>query len=176
MSSQNPFDFSDFGPPPTPKRSSSAESRTPGGSRQPAPDDVNLGSGFDPFANVASPSGTSRQDAFGGGDTTLAAPGLAVAHPPLALFILAAGLAAVGIVTAAVWGAWLAAAAVGWLLAGPIAIGVLAYYTRVDTRRRSDAVYSAPAWTASLYRAVVALCLIGISVGAWHLALWAGQR
>jgi hypothetical protein len=53
---------------------------------------------------------------------------------------------------------------------------VLAYYTRVDTRRRSDAVYSAPAWTASLYRAVVALCLIGISVGAWHLALWAGQR
>jgi hypothetical protein len=126
MSSQNPFDFSDFGPPPAPRRSPSAESRTSGGSlQQPAPD-VAAGSGFDPFADAA-PPGTPQRDAFGGPDTTRAGPGLALAHPPLALFILAAGLATVGIVTAAVWGAGLAAAGAGWLLAGPIAIGVLAY-------------------------------------------------
>jgi hypothetical protein len=32
----------------------------------------------------------------------------------------------------------------GWLLAGPLAIGALAVYTRVDTRRRSESIYSAP--------------------------------
>jgi hypothetical protein len=174
MSNQNPFDFRDFGPPPAPPRAGGAGSRAPGGSQQPAPD-ITTGGSFDPFADAA-PTGRLPRDAFGRSDVTSAGPGIAVAHPPLALFVLAAGLATVGIVTAAVWGAGLTAAAAGWLLAGPIAIGVLAYYTRVDTRRRTEAVYSAPTWTGSVYWAVVALCLIGIGVGAWHLALWAGRR
>ncbi|OOK63758.1 hypothetical protein BZL30_9393 [Mycobacterium kansasii] len=34
------------------------------------------------------------------------------------------------------WGTSLPAAFSGWLLAGPVAIGVLAEFTRVDTQRR----------------------------------------
>lgn len=68
-----------------------------------------------------------------------------------------------------------ATASAGWLLAGPIAIGALAMYSRIDTKRRSDAVYSAPTWAGALYWAVLAACLVGIGVGAWQLALWAGR-
>jgi hypothetical protein len=176
MSSQNPFDFSDFGPPPTPPG-------PPGGGQGsaagvPAPrsaPDSGLDSSFDPFADAPPPRLRPR-DAFGAADTRNGGADLAVAHPPLGLFALAAGLAAVGIMVAAVWGAALPAAAAGWLLAGPVAIGVLAAYTRVDTRRRTQAIYSAPAWTGTVYAAVVAVCLIGIAVGAWHLALWVGRR
>jgi hypothetical protein len=68
----------------------------------------------------------------------------------------------------------LSAALTGWLLAGPVAIGVLAEFTRVDTRRRANAVYSAPRWVGTLYWAIVGVCLLGIAVGAWHIAIWAG--
>ena len=63
----------------------------------------------------------------------------------------------------------------GWLLAGPVAIGVLAQYSRVDTRRRTDAVYSAPTWTGGAYWLVLAVCLVGIALAAWQIALWAGR-
>jgi hypothetical protein len=177
MSTQNPFDFSDFGPPPTPA-SPAPGAQAPsaaGGPRRQAAADSGFQTGFAPFAG-APPSRVSPRDAFGIRDAARVDGGLPVAHPPLALFAVAAGLAAAGIVTAAVWGAALLPAAAGWLLAGPVAIGVLAYYTRVDTRRRTATVYSAPAWTSTLYWAVVAVCLIGIAVGAWHLALWVGRR
>ena len=73
-----------------------------------------------------------------------------------------------------VWGHALVAAAAWWFAAGPMSIGVLSTYTRVDTRRRADAVYSAPRWTGAAYWVVVAVCLSGIGLGAWYLALWAG--
>ena len=57
-----------------------------------------------------------------------------------------------------------------------IAIGALAVYTRVDTRRRTESIYSAPRWAATLYWAVLAVCLIGIALGAWQIALWAGRQ
>ncbi|OOK63754.1 putative membrane protein [Mycobacterium kansasii] len=53
----------------------------------------------------------------------------------------------------------LPAAFSGWLLAGPVAIGVLAEFTRVDTQRRANAVYSAPRWS-HLYWAVLGVCLL----------------
>ncbi len=49
-----------------------------------------------------------------------------MARPPLGLFGLAIALAAAGALVAGVWGGALVAAAVGWSLAGPVAIGVLA--------------------------------------------------
>jgi len=62
----------------------------------------------------------------------------------------------------------------GWLLAGPVAIGVLAEFSRIDIRRRTHAVYSAPRWVPNVYWAILGVCLLGIAVGAWHIALWAG--
>jgi hypothetical protein len=132
--------------------------------------------GFDPFADQRSGgSDTDRRDAFGGTSAdALGADALAVAGPPLALFALAFALAAVGLAMGVVWGPRLAAAFAGWLLAGPLAIGVLAEFSRVDTRRRTHAVYSAPRWVPNVYWAILGVCLLGIAVGAWRIALWAG--
>ena len=163
----DPFDFSDFGSP----RSNGHATVAPHHS------ETKLNTGFDPFGD-SGPRQAESFDAFG--VTTpgagAQAPGIALARPPLNLFGLAIALAAAGALIAGVWGGALAAATVGWFLAGPAAIGVLAVYTLVDTRRRTDAVYSAPSWTGTVYWAAVAVCLIGITIGAWHLALWAGRQ
>jgi hypothetical protein len=71
---------------------------------------------------------------------------LSVARAPLRYLGLAIVLAAAGAVIAGAWGGAVVAAGIGWLLSGPVAVGVLAVYTLVDTRRRTDAVYSAPSW------------------------------
>ncbi len=188
MNAPNPFDFSDFGPG---KRSPS------GGAQPPVQGQQGAGhaGGFDPWANQRpAPPRPGAPDAFAGGppmfDPTsgrdafgqlTASPAgigaLTTAGPPLVWFAVALALALVGVGlagTSALGGPMIAAAAAGWLLAGPLAIGALAVFSRVDTRRRTEAIYSAPAWTSRLYWVVLAVCLIGIAVGAWQIALWAG--
>lgn len=174
MPRSDPFDFSEFGAgraartPPVP-------APTQGESPGPTPNRA-FDTGFDPFADQrSSGSHTDPEDAFG--PTTADAPGaeaLAVAHPPVALFALAFALAAVGLAIGLVFGPRIGAAFAGWLLAGPVAIGLLAEFSRVDTHRRTHAVYSAPRWVPKLYWAILGVCLLGIAVGAWHIALWAG--
>ncbi|MFG1929980.1 hypothetical protein ACGFK1_04910 [Mycobacterium sp. NPDC048908] len=171
MSQPDPFDFSDFGPssggPPPPRTGS-----------RPAPD---FSTGFDPWANQpktrARHQDASERDAFG---QTIAPGTLATAGPPLKWFGVALVMAAAGVVLAVVsatgGGGVLAPALAGWLLAGPLAIGALAVYTRIDTRRRSESIYSAPRWAARLYWAVLVVCLVGIALGAWQIALWAGRQ
>ena len=170
----DPFDFSEFGV--------GRAARTPPGQTPPTgqapgrPSNRGFDTGFDPFAGQrVSGSDTDHRDAFG--PTTagaLGADALAVAGPPLALFALAFALAAVGLVIGLAWGPRLAAAFAGWLLAGPVAIGVLAEFSRIDIRRRTHAVYSAPRWVPNVYWAILGVCMLGIAVGAWHIALWAG--
>ena len=105
---------------------------------------------------------------------------MATAGPPLKWFGVALVMAAAGVVLALVsatgGGGVFAPALAGWLLAGPLAIGALAVYTRVDTRRRSESIYSAPRWASRLYWAVLVVCLVGIALGAWQIALWAGRQ
>lgn len=151
--------------------------------------------GFDPFAGARPgppPAGppppgapypgvpAPAPDAFGhvaaGPDAGLGT--LTTEGPPLGWFGIALGLALMGLVLSLVGafvGGMPATASAGWLLAGPIAIGALAMYNRIDTRRRSTAVYSAPTWAGLLYWVVLAACVVGIGVGAWQLALWAGR-
>ncbi|MGV7407211.1 hypothetical protein PJJ87_04575 [Mycobacterium kansasii] len=174
MAPADPFDFSDFGAssaPPSQPRSTPAP-------RQSAGRETNrpFDTGFDPFADQAFDQARPvAGDAFGGSDPGLGEAALVVARPPVALFALALGLAVAGVVIGMLWGTSLPAAFSGWLLAGPVAIGVLAEFTRVDTQRRANAVYSAPRWVATLYWAVLGVCLLGIAVGAWHIAIWAGR-
>ncbi|MGW4098471.1 MULTISPECIES: hypothetical protein [unclassified Mycobacterium] len=183
MTNPNPFDFSDFGPP----QRQGPPSAPPGLAGPPAQ------AGFDPWAGqppaqAPQPSGPQDifgaaptphgQDVFGQSTATLGGTALKTAGPPLVWFGVALGLAVLGAVIAivgAVAGPWLLTALAGWLLAGPVAIGALAVYTRVDTRRRTEAIYSAPGWTETLYWVVLAACLIGIAIGAWQIALWAGR-
>jgi hypothetical protein len=185
MNSPNPFDFSDFGP---------GKQAPPGGAPPSAPgQSAGQSSGFDPWANQKpAPARPGTPDAFGS-PTFDAAGGrdafgqltanpaslgaLSTAGPPLVWFAVALALAVVGVGlagTSALSGPMIAAAAAGWLLAGPLAIGALAVFSRVDTRRRTEAIYSAPTWTSTLYWIVLAVCLLGIAVGAWQIALWAG--
>jgi hypothetical protein len=185
MNSPNPFDFSDFGP---------GKQAPPGGAAPSAPGQSGpLASGFDPWANQKSaPARPGTPDAFGSpafdaaggrdafGQLTASPAGLGAlttASPPLVWFAVALALAVVGVGlagTSALSGPMIAAAAAGWLFAGPLAIGALAVFSRVDTRRRTEAIYSAPTWTSTLYWIVLAVCLLGIAVGAWQIALWAG--
>lgn len=183
MNQPNPFDFSDFGPARQPTRPNAPAGSTPGAAWP--------SSGFDPFANQPGPthrqppgdaSGTAtgqRSSAEMFGDSVPVGSNLQTAGPPLKWFAVALGLAVLGFMVAAI-GALpsgsLATAVAGWLLAGPAAIGALAMYTRVDTQRRTEAIYSAPAWASRLYWAVLAVCLLGIAMGAWQIALWAGHQ
>jgi hypothetical protein len=177
----NPFDFSDFGPPsgsPTPPRT---------GADSPPPRGADFSTGFDPWANQPKTQPRARRqdasgqsgerDAFGGAITAGTLP---TAGPPLKWFAVALVMAAAGVVLALVsatgGGGVIAPALAGWLLAGPLAIGALAVYTRVDTRRRSESIYSAPRWASRLYWAVLVVCLVGIALGAWQIALWAGRH
>jgi hypothetical protein len=164
----DPFDFSDFG-------SSRPNGQNGQSTLQPSRPESKLTTGFDPFGQ-SSARPAQPVDAFGVTTHGLGQQDLAVGRPPLGLFGLAIVLAVAGALIAGVWGGAFVAAAVGWSLAGPVAIGVLAFYTLVDTRRRTDAVYSAPSWTGAAYWVVVAACLSGIAIGAWHLALWAGRQ
>ncbi|MGV0041618.1 hypothetical protein [Mycobacterium colombiense] len=186
MNAPNPFDFSDFGP---------GKQPAPGGGQAPAHGQQGGGfsGGFDPWANQR--PAPVRPDAFSGpaapafdpaggrdafGQLTASHAGvgaLTTAGPPLVWFAVALALALAGVVLAgasALGGPMIAAAVAGWLLAGPLAIGALAVFSRVDTRRRTEAIYSAPTWTSTLYWVVLAVCLVGIAVGAWQIALWAG--
>lgn len=185
MNAPNPFDFSDFGP--------GKQAPSGGGQPQGQPGGGFSG-GFDPWANqrpaAARPGNpgpfqgppafdpTSGRDAFGQLTASPAGIGaLTTAGPPLVWFAVALALGIAGIALAAtsvLAGPMIAAAVMGWLLAGPLAIGALAVFSRVDTRRRTEAIYSAPTWTSRLYWLVLAVCLLGIAVGAWQIALWAG--
>jgi hypothetical protein len=173
MPRSDPFDFSEFGAgraARTPPPQAPTTGQPPGG-----PPNRRFDTGFDPFADQrSSGSDTDHRDAFGPSADVLGAEALAVAHPPVALFALAFALAAAGLAIGLVWGPRVAAAFAGWLLAGPVAIGVLAEFSRVDTHRRTHAVYSASRWVPNVYWAILGVCLLGIAVGAWHIALWAG--
>ena len=173
MAPSDPFDFSDFGGPPAHQPQPPATTSDRSAARQ---TNRPFDSGFDPFADQGVDQARAvAGDAFGGSDAGLGEGALVVTRPPVALFGLALALAVAGVVIGVLWGPLLPAAFAGWLLAGPVAIGVLAEFTRVDTQRRANAVYSAPRWVASLYWAVLAVCLLGIAVGAWHIAIWAGR-
>lgn len=95
--------------------------------------------------------------------------------PPTVLLVVAGVLAAAGIAIGALfWGHW--QALIGWLLAGPIAIGVAALFSSRDTLRRTSAVYLRPGWIMAAYAAVMLLVTAGVIVGACGFAIWVGRR
>jgi hypothetical protein len=170
----NPFDFSDFSSTAAPLVASGGSAPSGFSDHPQAGRNTLLQTGFDPFGS-SQPAQASSRKAFAD-VASESREGIHVARPPLVLFALTLALAGAAIVMSALWGRELTAAAVGWLLAGPAAIGVLSAYTRIDTRRRTEAVYSAPRWARALYWMSMIACLSGTAVAAWHLALWAGGQ
>lgn len=90
------------------------------------------------------------------------------------ILLVAAAIAVAGIAVGAFgWDHWLAV--VGWVLAGPIAIGVMAYFVQTDTKKRAAGTYVAPPNMNLLYVGATAAAVIGILVSAVGAAYWVGH-
>lgn len=63
---------------------------------------------------------------------------------------------------------------VGWFLAGPAALGLLAVFTLKDTARRANPWYVVHAAGPWLYRGAVVLALAGVIACALRIALYFG--
>jgi hypothetical protein len=156
----------------------------PGHATQPAPPPNGPGHGFQP----GFPPGAGHQPATSawppaGGDFPFApSPGLdgvlTAGRPPTgwlagALAAAVAGVVAVSVAVLLRISPWPAFAA--WALAGPIAIGMLAAFSRSDIRQRARPIYSARSSASVLYWSAVAVAAIGIGLSAWQIADWAGR-
>lgn len=142
-----------------------------------------MGSPYNPFdSGAAANFGGPSQGGFpnpGGSPTaspatSVSAGPLAIAKPPTPVLAVGAAVVVVGAVLAAVcWASWIAL--IGWALAGPVAIGVLAFYVARDTARRAEPIYLRPDWLTMAYAAVASLAVIGIVVSSLSVALWVGR-
>lgn len=109
-----------------------------------------------------------RPTGFGPGPIT-------AGHPPVRWLVAGIVVAAVAVVTAAVFGRSVPVAFAAWALAGPVAIGLLAVFAVRDTRERSRPLYTSPSWTPTLYWSVIVVAAVGIALSAWRIADWAGR-
>ncbi|MDH6284106.1 hypothetical protein M2280_005358 [Prescottella agglutinans] len=131
--------------------------------------------GFDPRPNSGAASGGSVRWGFDDNTGSSFADSEPVAGPPVLWLAAVGAAAAVGLIVAAVFGAAPVMAFVGWILCGPIAIGLLAAFTVADTRRRAKPVYSQPEWVRYAYRGGFLVSLTGVALAAWRIADWAGR-
>lgn len=96
------------------------------------------------------------------------------AKPPTWLLFLAAGLALVAGIIALVLANPIVAI-VCWLVAGPVAIGLLALFVVRDTFARSSGLYAAPDWVKPMHYVAIGVCLVCILAPALRIADWVGH-
>ncbi|WP_290707775.1 hypothetical protein [Gordonia sp. UBA5067] len=102
------------------------------------------------------------------------ASSITMSAPPNGLLIVAAACAgAGGLIGALGWGRWWSL--LGWLLAGPIAIWLVARFVAVDTERKTATVYSRPGSTGVLWAVAIVLTVLGIAVTALAVGFWIGR-
>lgn len=61
-------------------------------------------------------------------------------------------------------------ASLGWMLGGPCAIGSLAIFLQVDTRRRSQPWYADSSLVPWLRRGLVLLAILAVALNAWTIS------
>ena len=59
---------------------------------------------------------------------------------------------------------------VGWVLGGPVAIGLFAVFVTVDGRRRAEPWYAGSAAADGGRRLLVVACLVAVALNAWQIA------
>ena len=164
-----PRDPHDFGPPPT--RPTAAASGY--GSR-----------GFDDPVFGGGSGGGLGERTFAAPpenefDRTYQGPALAdpyvVVRTPVIWLALAILLGAAGAVLALLLGGTIELAVTAWVLAGPLAIGLLAVHSLRDTALRTRLGYDRRAGAGALYLASIVVAAIGIGISAWRIAEWAGR-
>lgn len=99
----------------------------------------------------------------------------AIGRPPVVWLYAALGAAVVGLVIALLLNEPIGLVFVGWFVAGPVAIGLLAAFSVFDTRRQAQPIYDPVDWAKTLYYVVVAVAMLGVLLSAWWIAQWAGR-
>jgi hypothetical protein len=100
---------------------------------------------------------------------------MSIGNPPTYWLILAAVLVAAGVVIALVVDRS-SLAIVAWALDGPLAIGVLALFTRADLGQRARIHYNPRVYTTPLYASVLAGAACGVLWSGWLFANWLARR
>ncbi|MGN2638651.1 hypothetical protein ACTD5D_21260 [Nocardia takedensis] len=95
--------------------------------------------------------------------------------PPLAWLAAAAASVALGVVAAVLAGRS-AAAVAAWVLTGPIALGLLAVYTRADLEQQARYSYLRSPYATVVYAVVLAAAAAGVLFSGWNLADWLARR
>ncbi|WP_426225102.1 hypothetical protein [Pseudarthrobacter sp. DSP2-3-2b1] len=115
--------------------------------------------------------------AFGGHQTdAYLASHLGVpAKAPVIWLTGAIACAVVSLVVAAAFGASPALAISAWLMGGPVAIALIAFFSLRDTRARTHTLYSADAKVPWLYRLALFLSLAAVVTSALNIANWVGR-
>jgi hypothetical protein len=134
--------------------------------------------GFTPGGSPSDRFPTGRpadEPAFGGFGSPQLADDDLVGAPPKIWLIAALVLGLAAFAVALVLGASIGYAFAAWLLAGPVAIGLLAVFAQRDVRQRALPIYGAPGWLPALYWSAVVAAGLGVCAGAVRIALWAGN-
>lgn len=135
-----------------------------------------MGAPFNPFdpGATASPGAPNPAGYRQAAVPSRGAGPLTIAKPPAGLLAVGAAIALTGAALAGIcWASGIAL--IGWALAGPVAIGVLALYVARDTARQVAPVYLRPEWLTMAYAAVAALAVVGIVVSSLSVAFWVGR-
>ncbi|MCX4090925.1 hypothetical protein [Nocardia sp. alder85J] len=98
-----------------------------------------------------------------------------IGNPPVHWLVLAAVCVAAGIAVAAGTGRSPVTIA-AWALDGPVALSVLAIFTRADLQQRSRTLYNPRVYAMPLYALILTAAAGGVCWSAWLFANWLARR
>lgn len=172
-SSSDPFDFSEYSS--SRDGADNPPSDSPWAGIQPAADP--FGTPNDPFSGFGGASNAPAGNGFATPHQLARPSGVEQGRTPLAwvlgaFLVTLVGIGATLLTFALGPVAW---AVLGWLLAGPVAALLLAQHMVADTRERTRPTYDGSSFLHGTYWVSVALAAVGIVLGAWQIAEWAGR-
>ncbi|MFB9164010.1 MULTISPECIES: hypothetical protein [Arthrobacter] len=167
-----PFDFGQFGgasaPGNAPSPAGASGSANPFGAVGADGADRNVYGG-------STPAGFGTGMAVGGGHYDGGSAPLRPTNAPVVWLYAAVAASIIAMLVALLLGSTAAFAIGAWILAGPIAIALVAVFSIQDTRARTAALYSSSGFVSWLYRGAIVLSLIAVVISALKIADWVGR-
>lgn len=109
-----------------------------------------------------------------GQDTAASGGPIEISRPPTYLLFIALAIAIIAAVVAGIFGQPVVAI-ICWVLAGPIAIGIIALFVTKDNNARGAGVYVAPGWLRAVHIIASVVCVAAVIVPALRIAFWVGR-
>ncbi|PZE34190.1 hypothetical protein DEJ21_13830 [Curtobacterium sp. MCSS17_006] len=128
------------------------------------------------FSSPTEQGASARRDPSGTGfDGPVTSAELPVARTPAGLLYIAIAVGVIAIAIAVVFGTQPAMAIIAWALAGPVGIGLYAFFRLRDTSARARPFYAAT--TAGVVASWAALIVLvaGVLLAALRIAQWIGH-